>query len=82
MEVYIMDYIRCTTTKQLLAAMKYAMTLNQIQQKTVATNLGKSNQSISQFFITANPQCNTIFDMLAAMNLSMEVRFVPKDDAQ
>lgn len=77
-----MDYIQCTTTKELLAAIKYAMILNQIQQKTVATNLGKSNQSVSQFFTTANPQCNSVFDMLSAMNLSMEVRFVPKDDAQ
>ena len=77
-----MDYIKCTTTKELLGAIKYTMALNQIQQKDVAINIGKTNQAISQFFITANPKCNTVFNMLAAMYLSMEVRFVPKDDTQ
>ena len=75
-----MNYMRCTTTEDLLSAIKFAMINYKIQQKDIAINIGKSEQSVSQFFTNANPQCNNIFNMLAAMDLVMEVRFVSEDD--
>lgn len=72
----------CNSSKELLDYLKYQMIVNKIQQKDIAASLDKDAQSISQIFKVGNPKCQTLFDMLSAMNLQMDVNFIHKDDAK
>ena len=70
----------CNTPKDLLAALSYYMDLNDLQRKTISVELKKSPQSISQIFQIGNPQLNTFFDILQAIDLSLDVNFVKKSN--
>lgn len=66
----------CNNTKELLAEINRYMNLNDIQQKDVAINMGKKSQNLSQIFSNGNPNCNTIFEILNALNVKLDVNFV------
>ena len=72
----------CSTPRELLTLIKYQMDINDISQKEIAITLGKNPRSISQYFCNGNPSCQTIMDLLSAMNLSMDINFVPKSDTK
>lgn len=68
----------CNTTKELLAEIKKYMELHDIQMKDLAVNLGKSQQSTSQFFRNGNPKCDTIFEICNALNINLDINFKPR----
>lgn len=63
----------CYTTKELLSEIKKHMDMEDIQMKDLAIRLGKSQQSISQYFKNGNPSCNTLFEICNALNLKIEI---------
>ena len=65
----------CSTTKELLAEIKKYMSINDIQTKDLAINLGKSQQSVSQYFKNGNPRCDSIFKICDALNVDMDISF-------
>lgn len=66
----------CNNTKELLAEIKKYMDLNDIQMKDVAINMGKQSQNVSQFFTNGNPNCKTIFEILNALNVKLDINFI------
>ena len=66
----------CNNTKELLAEIKKYMDLNDIQMNDIAINMHKSPQSISQMFTNGNPNCNTLFQILNALNVKLDVNFI------
>ena len=66
----------CNNTKELLAEIKKYMLLNNVQLKDLAINMGKSHQSVSQFFQNGNPKSNTLFEICNALGIKMDVTFV------
>ena len=70
----------CCTTKQLLAEIKKYMVLNDIQVKDLAVNLGKSQQSVSQYFKNGNPRCDSIFQICDALNVDVDISFRQRND--
>ena len=70
----------CKTTKELLAEIKKYMDLNDIQMKSIATNMGKPAQSISQYFNNGNPNCNTLFEICNALNIELDINIIPRGD--
>lgn len=65
----------CKTTKELLSEIKKYMDLHDIQMKDLAISLGKSPQSISQYFNNGNPKCDTIFQICNALNMDIDINF-------
>lgn len=74
--------MECTNSKELLAALKFYMNTHDIQQKDLAATMGRKTQSISQIFNYGNPKCSTFFEMLNALNLHLEIKFVSNDTKQ
>lgn len=73
----------CNNTKELLAEIKKYMILNNIHTKELAVNMGKKDsQSVSQIFTNGNPNCNTLFNILDGLNVSLDVNFVSKSDTK
>lgn len=70
----------CNTTKELLAEIKKYMLLNDIQMKDLATNMHKSQQSISQIFQNCNPKCSTLFEICDSLNLQLDINLKAKTD--
>ena len=70
----------CNSSQELLNYLQYQMLKDKIQQKEIAATLGKDPRSISQIFRVGNPKCQTLFDMISAMNLQMDINFIKKDD--
>lgn len=68
----------CNTSKELLAEIKKYMDLNSIQMKELATNMGKSQQNISQYFNNGNPKCSTIFEICNALNVNIDINLINK----
>ena len=66
----------CNTTKELLAEIKKYMDLNNIQMKTLATNMDKPAQSISQYFNNGNPRCNSLFEICNALNIEIDIKLL------
>lgn len=66
----------CNNTKELLAEIKKYMDLNNIQMNDIAINMHKSPQSVSQMFTHGNPNCNTLFQILNALNVKLDVNFI------
>lgn len=74
----------CNNTKELLAEIKKYMDLNDIQMNELAVNIKKSQQSVSQIFNNGHPKCDTIFEVLNALNIKLDVNFIKinQDDTQ
>ena len=70
----------CRTTKELLAEIKKYMDLNDIQMKSLAVNMDRPAQSISQYFNNGNPTCNSLFEICNALNIELDVNILPKGD--
>lgn len=69
----------CNNTKELLAEIKKYMSINDIQTKHLASNMKKDSRNISQIFTNGNPNCNTIFEILNALNVKLDVNFIKSD---
>lgn len=66
--------------QQLLSEIKRYMYINNIQDKDLAVRMGKSPQSISQYFTNGNPTLSTLFDICKALNLDVDFHLSPIDD--
>lgn len=66
----------CKTSKEMLSEIKRYMDINDIQMKDLVVLTGKSQQSISQIFKNGNPRCSTIFEILDALNLDMDITLI------
>lgn len=69
----------CNSPQELLAEIRRYMYVNNIQDKELAVMMGKSPQSVSQFFSTGNPKLSTLFDMCKALNLDIDIHFIDKN---
>jgi len=65
--------------QELLAEIRKIMTLNNIQMKELAVMMNRSQQSISQIFKTANPKYSTLLEMCKALQINLDISFLPKD---
>lgn len=72
----------CYSSKELLAEIKKYMDINDIQMKTLAANMNKSQQSVSQFFQNGNPKISTIFEICNALGLNIDINFINKSDTE
>lgn len=72
----------CYSSKELLAEIKKYMDINDIQMKTLAANMNKSQQSVSQFFQNGNPKISTIFEICNALDLNIDIYFINKIDTE
>lgn len=72
----------CYSSKELLAEIKKYMDINDIQMKTLAANMNKSQQSVSQFFQNGNPKTSTVFEICKALNLDIDIKFIQKGDTE
>ena len=70
----------CNSSEDLLNLIKIEMIKNNIQQKEIAVSIGKDPRNVSQVFRNGNPQCQTIFDIVSAMNLQMDINFINKNE--
>lgn len=70
----------CNNTKELLAEIKKYMDLNDIQIKDLCINMGKSQQSVSQYFKNGNPSCNTLFEICKALGVDFDINLIKKED--
>ena len=59
-------------SKELLAEIKRYMDLNDISIKELAINMGKSQQSVSQYFNNGNPRLDNLFDIAKGLNVSFD----------
>lgn len=66
----------CNTPKEVLAEIKRYMDLNEIQMQELAINMGKSQQSVSQYFNNASPKLSTVFEICNALNLQIDFTLV------
>lgn len=67
------------TAKEILSEIKHIMYLNDIQMKDLASRLNTSQQNLSKIFKVANPKCSTLFDICNALDIDIEIDFVPKN---
>lgn len=65
--------------QELLIEIRKIMALNNIQMKELAVMMNKSQQSVSQIFKTANPKYSTLLEICAALNMHLDISFLPKD---
>lgn len=70
----------CNTPQELLAEIKKYMYVNNIQDKDLAVRMGKSPQSVSQFFTNGNPKLSTVFQICKALNLEVDFHLLPVDN--
>ena len=70
----------CNTPKELLAEIKKYMDVNDIQVKELAVNMGKKQQSVSQYFNNGNPKLDNIFEICNALDASIDFSLIPKKD--
>ena len=70
----------CHSSKELLAEIKKYMDINDIQMKSLAATMNKSQQSISQIFQNGNPKTSTVFEICKALNLNIDIKFTQKGD--
>ena len=70
----------CNTPKEVLAEIKRYMDLNEIQMQELAINMGKSQQSVSQYFNNANPKLSTVFEICNALSVSIDFNLVSKNN--
>lgn len=72
----------CHSSKELLAEIKKYMDINDIQMKSLAATMNKSQQSISQIFQNGNPKTSTVFEICKALNLNIDIKFIQKGDTE
>ena len=72
----------CHSSKELLAEIKKYMDINDIQMKSLAATMNKSQQSISQIFQNGNPKTSTVFEICNALNLNIDIKFIQKGDTE
>ena len=72
----------CHSSKELLAEIKKYMYINDIQMKSLAATMNKSQQSISQIFQNGNPKTSTVFEICKALNLNIDIKFTQKGDTE
>lgn len=72
----------CYSSKELLAEIKKYMDINDIQMKSLAANMNKSQQSVSQIFQNGNPKTSTVFEICKALNLDIDIKFISKGDTE
>ena len=72
----------CHSSKELLAEIKKYMDVNDIQMKSLAATMNKSQQSISQIFQNGNPKTSTVFEICKALNLNIDIKFTQKGDTE
>ena len=72
----------CHSSKELLAEIKKYMDINDIQMKSLAATMNKSQQSISQIFQNGNPKTSTVFEICKALNLNIDIKFTQKGDTE
>ena len=56
------------------------MDLNDINMKTLAINMHKSQQSISQIFQNSNPRVSTLLEICEALNICIDFKLIDKSD--
>lgn len=69
----------CNTPKELLAEIKKYMDINNIQNKELAILMGKSQQSVSQYFKNGNPKLDNIYEICNALNVKIDFNLIPND---
>lgn len=69
----------CNTPKELLSEIKRYMDINNIQNKELAILMGKSQQSVSQYFKNGNPKLDNIYEICKALNVKIDFNLIPND---
>lgn len=72
----------CYTSREVLSEIKKYMDLNDISMKTLALNMHKSQQSVSQIFQNGNPKVSTLLEICNALNICIDFKFIDKSDVQ
>ena len=70
----------CNTPKELLSEIKRYMDLNDISIKELSISMGKSQQSVSQYFNNGNPKLENLFEICNALGVSIDFNLVSKND--
>ena len=70
----------CNTPKELLAEIKKYMDINNIQIKELAIQMGKSQQSVSQYFNNGNPKLDNLFEICNALGVSVDFNLISKKE--
>ena len=71
-----------TNTKDVLNYIRKYMLVNDIPIKTLAEKLQKSNSNVSEMLRQTNIKLNTLSDICNALDLHLEINFIPKDDTR
>ena len=69
----------CNTPKELLAEIKKYMDLNDISIKELAISMGKSQQSVSQYFNNGNPKLDSLFEICRCLDISISLVAMKKE---
>ena len=72
----------CHSSKELLNKIEKYMDINDIQMKSLAATMNKSQQSISQIFQNGNPKTSTVFEICKALNLNIDIKLHQKGDTE
>lgn len=64
---------------ELLIEIRKIMALKKIQMKELAILMGRSQQSVSQIFKTANPKYSTLLEICTALEINLDISFIIKD---
>lgn len=66
----------CNTPKELLSEIKRYMDLNKITIKELSVNMGKSHQSVSQYFNNGNPKLDNLFEICNSLGVSIDFNLI------
>ena len=69
----------CNTPKELLSEIKRYMDLNDISVKELSINMGKSQQSVSQYFNNGNPKLENLFEICNGLGVSIDFRLTSNE---
>ncbi len=70
----------CSNPKELLAEIKKYMDVHNIQIKELAIRMGKSQQSVSQYFNNGNPKLDNLFEICNALGASIDFNLISKKE--
>lgn len=69
----------CSGSKELLSEIKKYMNLHDIQLKELAIRMGKSQQSVSQYFNNGNPKLENVFEICHALGTDIDFNLIPNN---
>ena len=71
----------CKNSKELLAEIKKYMDINEITIKELSINMGKSQQSVSQYFNHGNPKLDNVFEICNSLDAHIDFNLISKDNS-